>query len=120
MKSKKSNEKKIEKLYNLFDGQWNLHISNAGCWLLDGWEAWPDHSEEHDHDHTLPNVQRDEDISMAGSSSPEKPMSKAVDKTSKAKEGHPVTKVKGKSNGHHDHHHHHNGREKKAKIARAH
>jgi hypothetical protein len=57
---------------------------------------------------------------MAGSSSPEKPMSKAVDKTSKAKEGHPVTKVKGKSNGHHDHHHHHNGREKKAKIARAH
>jgi hypothetical protein len=31
MKSKKSNEKKIEKLYNLFDGQWNLHISNAGC-----------------------------------------------------------------------------------------
>jgi hypothetical protein len=47
-------------------------------------------------------------------------MSKAVDKTSKAKEGHPVTKVKGKSNGHHDHHHDQNGRGKKAKIARAH
>ena len=56
---------------------------------------------------------------MAGSRSPEKPMPKAADKTSKAKEIHPVTKVKGKSNGHHDHHHHQNGREKKVKIARA-
>jgi hypothetical protein len=57
---------------------------------------------------------------MAGSSSPEKPMSKAAEKTSEDTQVHPVTKVKGKSNGHHDHHHHKNGREKKAKIARAH
>ena len=47
-------------------------------------------------------------------------MPKAVVKVSKARESDDVTKVKGKSNGHHDHHHHRNGREKKAKIARAH
>ena len=57
---------------------------------------------------------------MAGSSSPEKPMPKAVVKVSKAKESDAATKANGKSNGHHEHHHHRNGREKKAKIARAH
>jgi hypothetical protein len=89
---------------------------------LDGWEAWPDHSDDHDHDreHIQPKVQRDEDISMASSSSPEKSLPKAANKTIKETEVHPATKVKGKSNGHHDHHHHQNGREKKAKVARAH
>jgi hypothetical protein len=57
---------------------------------------------------------------MASLSSPEKPKAESISKRAKAAEVPSATKLKGKSNGHHDHHHHHNGREKKAKMARAH
>jgi hypothetical protein len=73
-----------------------------------------------DHDHSQSRAEGGDNVSMAGSSSPEKSQTKLAEKPTKVKEDPSVNKAKGKSIGHHDHHHHLNGREKKAKIARAH
>jgi hypothetical protein len=95
---------------------------------LDGWEAWPNHSDEHDHDHEHDHVLGKDSVAVVGklekaaskSASPEKsnpaPSQKRASKRADVAE----LKAKTKSNGHKDHHHHHNGREKKAKVARAH
>jgi hypothetical protein len=80
------------------------------CSFSDGWEAWPDHSDDDDHEEEVTECVR-EDISIE----PKLPVAKEVIKTVT-----PADKLRGKGNGHHDHHHHRNGREKKAKIARAH
>lgn len=131
MKSKKSEEKKVEKLYDLFDGEsqsiYGIHPpSISAAERSDGWEAWPDHSEEHDHDHGHDHGAHGgekadaDDVSMKGSS-PEKPSAKASKATKGGKsEAVGEKQSKGKKDGQHHGHHHANGREKKARVVRAH
>jgi hypothetical protein len=89
-----------------------MSSDTASLILLDGWEAWPDHADDHDHDHEGLEPLNGE---LDAAREPEVVIAEKV----KEPEW-PAEKSKSKSSGKHDHPHHPSGREKKAKIARAH
>ena len=99
--------------------QYDQHIQIFVLTIIDGWEAWPDHTDEHDHDHehghghahghsstakTEP-IQPVKDISTEGSPKKRAKVAKTESIGQKEKT---------------DEKHHHPGRRERKRVARAH